>query len=487
MREVDYCSLAEAQRGAVLVYVRQSFAPDLVTMRLRGCGPATSAVNEAQPHQPAMKEPISLLEICLDRESTPHEATESSSIHSSSSTDSSSIDDGVLLQEQVEALVIRHVQQLINVQQLIKASISSLGANTPLVAYGVDSTSAMELATRIAVLVGFPVSPTIVFDHPTPKAIAAHLLEQIASDGSELARSRSDACSPSDMPSVDTVAGVPLDARLPTSSMQHQLLLHRELHTESTAYDLCLAITVHAQLAEATVRAALQSLVSRHAVLRTFYALDAHAATYFQVVLPADGYSVPLTSCFTPSAWRDVLTRELRVPLDPFAAPPLRAVLLLQGSSSRLLLNVHHVASDMDTLAIIRAELSAHCAALACDRSPPMLPPLAVEYADFALWAAHARGDELDQESALSWWLSELRGAPAMMDLPLDHARPEMQVTAHCYVGMHLERSLTMRLATRGASAGATLSSTLLAAWSMLMHRLTGQTAVVIGLPHSMR
>jgi hypothetical protein len=121
----------------------------------------------------------------------------------------------------------------------------------------------------------------------------------------------------------------------------------------------------------------------RHAVLRTYFAIDVQAGIFCQVVLPVDGSLVPLASSSSGEFRADV-GRDLQTPFQLFGSPPLRAI-RLSAQSSRLVVNVHHVASDMDALATMRSELVAHCAALAMHRPPPTLTPLAVEYADFAL------------------------------------------------------------------------------------------------------
>ena len=135
-------------------------------------------------------------------------------------------------------------------------------------------------------------------------------------------------------------------------------------------------------------------------------------------------------------------------------------------------------------MAIMRAELATHCAALALHHMPPLMAPLEYEYADFAVWE-HARGH--DDDAALSWWLSQLVGAPEILDLPLDRPRPDVQATAGSHRAVHLDRGLTKDVMALCAFAGATLNSALLAMWAVLLHRLSGQVDVVIGLPHSMR
>jgi acyl carrier protein len=373
--------------------------------------------------------------------------------------------------EHAEAVVLRIIRGLTG------ESAAVVDVETPLMEAGVDSLAATELSSRLRSLTGVALSPTLVFEQPTPRAVAAHLVELVAEPGAVAVHATTLPKS-----SLITSAGVPADACVPVSSFQHQLVLHQQLQPQSTAYNEPVTVTPTYTLAEPIVRAALQALVRRHAALRTYYGLDIRAAALYQVVLPEDSFVVPLVCCAAEASWSLCLDRELRMPFDLFAAPPIRAI-QLQADPPRLVVNVHHVAADMDAIVIIRAELAAHCAALALHRLPPPLPPLEFEYVDFALWE-QSRG--LDA-SALSWWSSQLQGAPELLDLPLDRPRPDVQATDGRHTYVHLDPDLTAGVGYLCVAAGATLNSALLTVWSAMLLHLSGQTDVVVGLPHSMR
>jgi acyl carrier protein len=76
----------------------------------------------------------------------------------------------------VEASVLRVVRELTG------ALAISLTIETPLMDAGIDSLAATELSSRLRLLTGVALSPTIVFEEPTPRAIAAHLLEQVSEE-----------------------------------------------------------------------------------------------------------------------------------------------------------------------------------------------------------------------------------------------------------------------------------------------------------------
>jgi hypothetical protein len=372
----------------------------------------------------------------------------------------------------------------------------SITADTPLMQAGVTSISAVRLSSRLSSLTSVTLSPVLVFEQPTPRAIALHLshaavpprfsqAEVFISIIEELLVQNQ-----SNVPTDRTVPkshfhpaiGVPADEQLPCSSLQHQLLLQQQLQPESTSYNEPVTIRLESCLTEPMARAALQALVRRHAVLRTFYALDTRAAAFYQVVLPTDGFTVPLTCCSTLTTWSEEIERELYTAFDLSITPPMRAI-LLQAEPSLLVVNVHHVAADMEAIAIMRSELTVHCGALAQRQATPPLVPLGLEYADYAVWE-HARRHD---EAALSWWTSQLQDAPELISLPLDRPRPNVQATAGSHVDVRLDCDLMVRVLSLCVSTGTTLNSALLSVWVALLALLSGQQDVVLGVPHSMR
>ena len=76
-------------------------------------------------------------------------------------------------QAHAEAAVLRLVRELAGERD-------DLTAETPLMEAGIDSLAATELASRLTVLTGVPLSPTLVFEQPTPRAITSHLLEHLS-------------------------------------------------------------------------------------------------------------------------------------------------------------------------------------------------------------------------------------------------------------------------------------------------------------------
>ena len=118
---------------------------------------------------------------------------------------------------------------------------------------------------------------------------------------------------------------------------------------------------------------------------------------------------------------------------------------------------------------------------------PDPLPALPAQYAEFSAWEkATLASTELAQEQ-IAYWKKALAGAPALLELPADRARPAQQDFAGASAGVVLDEDLMQRLRAVSKRHGVTLYVTLLAAWAVLLARLSGQQDVIIGSPAANR
>ena len=146
-----------------------------------------------------------------------------------------------------------------------------------------------------------------------------------------------------------------------------------------------------------------------------------------------------------------------------------------------LVITMHHIVTDEWSMGIFLNELNTLYAAYREGQADP-LPELEVQYADYAVWQRQLiEGERLQQQA--EYWKGALVGAPALLELPWDHARPAQQNYSGGLSPIELEETLLIGLKELGRRHGATLFMTLLGGWAALMGRLSGQEEVVIGIP----
>ncbi|HEY2293510.1 MAG TPA: condensation domain-containing protein, partial [Thermoanaerobaculia bacterium] len=179
---------------------------------------------------------------------------------------------------------------------------------------------------------------------------------------------------------------------------------------------------------------------------------------------------------------RERILTEYRRGFDLAQGPLLRVLLLELGGDERLLVfTLHHLIYDGWSVRVFLEELTRLYRATLAD-VPAALPPLPVQYADFADWQRQwLAGERLD--SLLAYWRGHLAGAAPVLDLPVDRARPRRQSFRGAQRSLVLDGALTGRLRELAHAEGVSLSMIFRAAFDVLLHRYTQESDFVVGVP----
>ena len=177
-----------------------------------------------------------------------------------------------------------------------------------------------------------------------------------------------------------------------------------------------------------------------------------------------------------------LVERESTASFDLERGPLIRARLVVLGEEDHVLLvTMHHIVSDGWSVGVLVNELTELYASFQEGRPDP-LPPLTIQYADFASWQRQwLAGERMQRQS--EYWKQALAEAPACLALPSDRPRPLEQAFAGDAVEVAFDSGLSRALKALGQRHGSTLYMTLLAGWAALLGRLAGQDDVVVGSP----
>ncbi|HEX6370148.1 MAG TPA: amino acid adenylation domain-containing protein [Longimicrobium sp.] len=325
---------------------------------------------------------------------------------------------------------------------------------------GGHSILATQVLSRVRRELGAELPLRAMFEAPTVRALAERLGGAAASDGPRLVR-------------VERGGPVPL------SFAQERMWFLQRMSPASGAYNMAEALALDGPLDVEALRRAFQALLARHEVLRTRYPeVDGQPV---QDVLPPPPFILPVDDVEEGEV-QARMAADARAPFDLREALPVRARLLrIAPERHVLLLNVHHIAADGWSWGVMMRELTLSYRAFA-GGGEPALAELPVQYADYALWQrAWLGGEAVRRERA--FWRERLAGAPALLELPYDRPRPaepdELGAAHHFAIAPGVARA-ARELARR---EGATLYMVLLAAWSAVLHRWSGQEDVVVGSP----
>lgn len=272
--------------------------------------------------------------------------------------------------------------------------------------------------------------------------------------------------------------------RFPTSFAQRRLWLVQQLDQDNPFYVIPMALRLRGALDVSALRRAVAAVVDRHEALRTGFSV--HDGEPVQLIHGRVEVPMPVTDlrehADPEGALAELEAEFVARPFDLAAPPLLRCHLIRLGERDHhLLVTMHHIVCDAWSQDIFFRELG-ECYAAFTRGERPNLPELAVQYPDFAVWQ-RALPDTADFTRQLDYWRSQLRDVPRLSELPLDRPRPARRDYRGAWHDFTVPAEVTDRLRALARDHNCTMFMVVLAAFSVLLSRLSGQNDVVVGSP----
>ncbi|HEV3049304.1 MAG TPA: amino acid adenylation domain-containing protein, partial [Longimicrobium sp.] len=343
--------------------------------------------------------------------------------------------------------------------------LERVGANDNFFDVGGHSLLATRVVSRIREVFGVEVPLRALFEGPTVAELAGRVEE-----GSR-----------AELPVLPPVVPTERTGALPLSFAQERLWFLHQMEPEGAGYTMPWPSRLRGHLDADALERALGELVRRHEALRTtFHPVEQGAVQVVHPDAPAHLPVLDLTGLAPEAREREarrLAQEDAERPFDLERGPLLRATLMrLAEEEHVLLLTMHHIVSDGWSMGVLFREL------FTLYESASPLPPLAVQYADFAVWQrGWLQGEVLRRQ--LDWWRERLAGAPPALELPTDRPRPAV---ASPRGGSHVFRipaETTRGLRALARREGATLYMVTHAALDLLLSRWSGQEDLVVGSP----
>ncbi len=346
----------------------------------------------------------------------------------------------------------------------------ALGGDTDFFAAGGNSLLATQVAARLSEIWQLRVPPTLLFDHPTVAALTTAL------------RTRQfDTARPPLLPAVRP-------ERIPLSPNQLRFWLRNQFDTTSAVDNVGFALRLSGVDLDA-LHAALTDVLSRHEALRTRYPADADGP--YQLVMDAaacaDCFAVEDIGSADPA---ERVHGVLREGFDVTTRVPLRVRLLRTTHDCVLVCALHHICADGSSLAPMAQDLATAYAARWTGKAPEWRP-VAVQYADYALWQRELLGSRDEPDSLLSrqlrYWREELDGLPDQLDLPIDRPRRSVASLRGATVDRTISAEWHSGLLEVACDGHASLFMVMRTALAVLLARLSGSDDIAIGVPMTNR
>ncbi|MCY9043624.1 amino acid adenylation domain-containing protein, partial [Bacillus inaquosorum] len=267
----------------------------------------------------------------------------------------------------------------------------------------------------------------------------------------------------------------PADQRdvYPLSFSQKRLYALHQLADDSTGYNMPAVLELRGNLDRQRLRSVLTELVNRHEALRTVFVLDRGEPV--QIIHPEMAFDLKELEMESEQMLESAIESFIK-PFDLSSGPLFRACVITMGNNRGfLLLDMHHIIADGVSMSTLVQEFTD----LYCEKE---LPALNLHYKDFAVWQQEKYPKELYKKQE-AYWLDQLGGSLPVLELPLDKTRPRLPDFSGGTIEVNIDKDTADELHRLMVETGTTLYMILLAVYSILLSKLSGQEDIVVGSP----
>ena len=283
----------------------------------------------------------------------------------------------------------------------------------------------------------------------------------------------------------DPFADPEIELLVPLSKPQEEIWLSCKFGGEdaSRAYNESVSLQFHGDLDHQDLEKALQDLILRHQSLRSnFKSIGTEIIIYKNCALNlfykelSDKKKEEQQACI-----KQFLQEEAHQAYDLEKGPLFRTTLFkLAPQEHEFVFSAHHIICDGWSLAILLQDLGKLYSAYQQKQKPdlPQVPQMGryvLEQLQFAQTKAYQETEQ--------FWLDQFKEKVPVTHLPLSFPRPAFRTYQSKREDFKLSNELTSAIKKTGAKKGCSFVVTLLSAFEVLLHQLTQQQEIVLGLP----
>lgn len=286
---------------------------------------------------------------------------------------------------------------------------------------------------------------------------------------------------------VNRLSHRPEDTSLSMTLAQQAIWFYEYSSPGTSVFNMPLTLHLQGMLDTEILAASINALVQRHEILRTRYP-EQNDQTVVEVidtkqfVMEHISFASDMTDSERKKLALSWIEKESDKSVDIQHDLLFRSALLPISAEEHLLwLNLHHIICDGTSFQLIVDEIMSHYESL-MKQSLPTLPNLSLQYHDYAYsekqWLHSSKCHK-----HIAYWKNQLKNAPPLLTLPTDYPRPATGNSQGGIIQQSLSLELTLKLKTLSLQEKASPFMVLIAAFSLLLSKLSGQKDIVVGAP----
>ncbi len=340
--------------------------------------------------------------------------------------------------------------------------IDRLGVNDSFFNLGGHSLKATVLVSRIYKEFSAELALGEIFDHQTVRELAIHITNKRKSTYLSI--------QPFNELGHTTAEYYPL------SAAQRRMYILNQMEGIGTTYNTPWAMLLEGCLDRKRFEAALKAMIKRHESFRTaFIKVDRQPVQKiyedvdFEIIwIEADENKV------------NDFIKDFIYPFDLSKAPLIRVGLIKLSENRHILVcDMHHIIFDGTSTGIFIKELIDLYYG-------NKLPEIKIQYKDYAVWQEKfLKSDELKKQE--KYWLEKFTGKIPLLNMPTDYPRPLIMNFEGNAQEYELSEELTTGVKQLMHQSKSTLFMVLIAAYNVLLSKITGQEDIIIGATTSGR
>lgn len=283
----------------------------------------------------------------------------------------------------------------------------------------------------------------------------------------------------------DPFAGPIIEQAVPAIEPQSEIWTSCLIGGEEAnrSYNESVSLNLHGPLDYPSLEQSLKDLIKRHEALRSGFSNDGKQLCVFSENDLA--YSFQDISDSKQDSQSELinhfLLEDTKTPFNLQTGPLFRVNLFkLDQNTHHLTLSAHHIICDGWSISIVMQDLgklySAHLL------SVPVQLPEAPSFADYAV-KQRVFQQSSEYKSIESFWIKQFVDEVPQLDIPTDFPRPEFRTYKSHRDDFELKAELIHSIKKMGAKAGCSFVSSMLVAFEVFLHRISGQNDIVLGVP----